>query len=94
LNGYFYDVPAANATATRPEYRASGGFGGWQALAALSHRKDRWWFGAFIKYDNVSDAVFANFALVTQRRQVSGRLRADLCIHRVVYPRTAAQDEY
>jgi outer membrane protein len=72
LNGYFYDVPAANATATRPEYRASGGYGGWQALAALSHRKDRWWFGAFIKYDNVSGAVFADSPLVTQRRQVSG----------------------
>lgn len=72
LNGYFYDVPAANATATRPEYRASSGYGGWQALAALSHRMDRWWFGAFIKYDNVSGAVFADSPLVTQRRQVSG----------------------
>ena len=72
LNGYFYDVPAANATATRPDYRASGGYGGWQALAALSHRRDRWWFGAFIKYDNVSGAVFADSPLVTQRRQVSG----------------------
>jgi MipA family protein len=72
LNGYFYDVPAADATATRPEYRASSGYGGWQALAALSHRKDRWWFGAFIKYDNVSGAVFADSPLVTQRRQVSG----------------------
>ena len=72
LNGYFYDVPAANATATRPEYRAGAGYGGWQALAALSHRRDRWWFGAFIKYDNVSGAVFADSPLVTQRRQVSG----------------------
>jgi MipA family protein len=72
LNGYFYDVPAADATATRPEYRASSGYGGWQALAALSHRMDRWWFGAFIKYDNVSGAVFADSPLVTQRRQVSG----------------------
>jgi outer membrane protein len=72
LNGYFYDVPAADATATRPEYRASSGYGGWQALAALSHRMDRWWFGAFVKYDNVSGAVFADSPLVTQRRQVSG----------------------
>ena len=72
LNGYFYDVPAADATATRPEYSAPGGYGGWQALAALSHRMDRWWFGAFIKYDNVSGAVFADSPLVTQRQQVSG----------------------
>ncbi len=72
LNGYFYDVPAANATETRPEYRAPSGHGGWQALAALSRRWDRWWLGAFIKYDDVSDAVFADSPLVTQRRQVSG----------------------
>lgn len=72
LNGYFYSVTAAEATATRPEYTARSGFGGWQALAAVSHRKDRWWFGGFIKYDNLSDAVFADSPLVTQRRQVSG----------------------
>lgn len=72
LNGYFYNVSASEATATRPEYRARSGYGGWQALTALSHRVDRWWFGAFIKYDNVSGAVFADSPLVTQRRQVSG----------------------
>jgi outer membrane scaffolding protein for murein synthesis (MipA/OmpV family) len=72
LNGYFYSVSAADATATRPEYRARSGYGGWQALAALSHRVDRWWFGGFIKYDNLTDAVFADSPLVTQRRQVSG----------------------
>ena len=55
-----------------PNIVPTAGFGGWQALAALSHRRDRWWFGAFIKYDNVSGAVFADSPLVTQRRQVSG----------------------
>ncbi len=72
LNGYFYSVSAADATATRPEYRARSGYGGWQTLAALSHRRDRWWVGAFIKYDDVSGAVFADSPLVTRRRQVSG----------------------
>ena len=72
LNGYFYSVPAADATPTRPEYRAPAGYGGWQVLAALSHRIDRWWFGGYIKYDNLSGAVFADSPLVTQRRQVSG----------------------
>ncbi len=72
LNGYFYSVTAAEATATRPEYQARSGYGGWQALAAVSHRMDRWWFGGFIKYDNLSGAVFADSPLVTQRRQVSG----------------------
>lgn len=72
LNGYFYSVTAAEATAARPEYQARSGFGGWQALAAVSHRRDRWWIGGFIKYDNLSNAVFADSPLVTQRRQVSG----------------------
>ena len=72
LNEYFYGVSAADATATRPAYRARSGYGGWQALAALSRRMDRWWLGGFIKYDDVSSAVFADSPLVTQRRQVSG----------------------
>lgn len=72
LNNYFYGVPAADATPTRPAYQARAGYGGWQFLAAMSHRVDRWWFGGFIKYDNLSGAVFADSPLVTQRRQVSG----------------------
>lgn len=72
LNGYFYSVSAADATATRPAYRAPSGYSGWQALAALSRRVDRWWFGGFIKYDDLSNSVFADSPLVTQKRQVSG----------------------
>lgn len=72
LNGYFYSVSAADATATRPAYNARSGYGGWQAIAALSRRIDRWWIGGFIKYDDLSSAVFADSPLVTQRRQVSG----------------------
>lgn len=94
LNAYFYDVPAANATATRPEFRASGGYGGWQALAALSHRKDRWWFGAFVKYDNVSGAVFADSPLVTQRRQVSGGFAVTYVFTQSSTLVPARQDEY
>ncbi len=72
LNEYFYGVSPADATATRPAYRARSGYGGWQALAAMSRRVDRWWFGGFIKYDDVSNSVFADSPLVTQKRQVSG----------------------
>lgn len=72
LNDYFYGVSAADATPTRPAYRARSGYAGWQALAAMSRRVDRWWFGGFIKYDDVSNSVFADSPLVTQRRQVSG----------------------
>ena len=71
LNGYFYNVSPTEVTATRPAYTSGSGFGGWQAVAALSRRVDRWWFGGFIKYDDVSDAVFSDSPLVTQRRQFS-----------------------
>lgn len=72
LHNYFYGVSTTETTPTRPAYTAPSGFGGWQALAAVSRRVDRWWIGGFIKYDNVGDAVFADSPLVTQRRQVSG----------------------
>lgn len=71
FNQYFYGVSAADATATRPQYRASSGYGGWQAIAALSRRFDRFWFGGFVKYDDLSGARFEDSPLVTQRRQVS-----------------------
>lgn len=72
LHNYFYGVPASQATPSRPAYSARSGYGGWQVLAAVSRRTERWWIGGFIKYDNVSDAVFADSPLVTERRQVSG----------------------
>ncbi len=72
LHNYFYGVSAADATATRPQYSARSGYGGWQILAAVSRRTDHWWLGGFIKYDNVGGAVFADSPLVTQKRQVSG----------------------
>lgn len=72
LHDYFYGVSATEATPTRPAYSARSGYGGWQTLAAVSRRWDNWWLGGFIKYDNVSGAVFADSPLVTQKRQVSG----------------------
>ena len=72
LHNYFYGVSAADATATRPQYSARSGYGGWQTLAAMSRRTERWWIGGFIKYDNVGGAVFADSPLVTQKRQWSG----------------------
>jgi MipA family protein len=72
LNGYFYDVPAEFATAARPAYRAGAGYGGWQAIAAVSHRTDKLWVGAFIKFDDLNGAVYADSPLVTRRRHLSG----------------------
>jgi len=70
-HGYFYDVPAADATATRPAYRAPGGFAGWAATGALTHRDGTRWVGAFVKFDSLGGAVFADSPLVRQRQQWS-----------------------
>ncbi|WP_234262764.1 MipA/OmpV family protein [Hydrogenophaga sp. NFH-34] len=69
---YFYGVDAAYATPDRPAYRAGAGFAGMQYLAAISRRYDRYWIGAFLRYDNLSGATFADSPLVRTRHYVAG----------------------
>lgn len=71
FNGYYYDVPAAAATAERPAYQAGAGFGGGQLTAALSRRFERVWAGAFVRYDSVDGARFADSPLVRRRDNLS-----------------------
>jgi outer membrane scaffolding protein for murein synthesis (MipA/OmpV family) len=67
-HGYFYDVAPQYATAARPAYSASGGFAGKQLLLAMSRRHGDVWMGGFVKWDDLSGAVFADSPLV-QRGQ-------------------------
>ncbi|WP_428423154.1 MipA/OmpV family protein [Methylibium sp.] len=71
FNGYFYDVPLANATAGRPAYRAGGGYAGAQFTTALSRRFDTTWVGLFARYDTLQGARFAASPLVRQRDNLS-----------------------
>ena len=73
-NQYFYDVAPRYATASRPAYTASGGYGGMQFLAALSKRFPRFWVGGFARYDTLSGAVFESSPLVTSKRYFAGGL--------------------
>lgn len=68
-HAYFYEVSAADATASRPAYHASGGYAGMKALTGISRRFDNTWVGAFVRYDNLSGARFVDSPLVTQRQQ-------------------------
>lgn len=68
---YFYDVAPEYATATRPAYRAPGGYAGWQATLALSRRYGDVWVGAYARRDSVAGAVFAASPLVTARQHWS-----------------------
>ena len=71
LHAYSYDVPARDATARRPAYRAASGFGGWQLTGAASRRIGRAWIGAFVRADSVAGAVFDDSPLVRQRHTFS-----------------------
>jgi outer membrane scaffolding protein for murein synthesis (MipA/OmpV family) len=69
---YFYGVAPQYASAQRPAYDARGGYAGLQVLTAMWKRFPSYWVGGFVRYDNVSGAVFENSPLVTQRAGFSG----------------------
>jgi outer membrane scaffolding protein for murein synthesis (MipA/OmpV family) len=71
FHGYFYDVPAAYATAARPAYRADAGLAGWGATAALSRRAGEFWLAGFARYDSLAGASFAASPLVAQHSNVT-----------------------
>jgi MipA family protein len=63
-HAHIYGVDPAFATPQRPAYRASGGYAGWQAIASTSRRFNGTWLGAFLRYDELRGAVFADSPLV------------------------------
>ena len=52
-------------------WNPSGGYSGLQLVAAASKRFDKLWVGGFIKYDDLSHAVFADSPLAERRNNVS-----------------------
>lgn len=61
---YYYEVAPAFATPQRPVYDADGGYSGSRVTVSLSKRFERFWIGAFARYDNLSGATFADSPLV------------------------------
>jgi outer membrane scaffolding protein for murein synthesis (MipA/OmpV family) len=70
-NAYFYSVNPADATATRPAYDAGGGYSGAQAMVTLTKRFARHWVGGYVRYDNLSGAVYENSPLVETQHAVA-----------------------
>ena len=71
-HAYTYEVAPQYATASRPAYAAEAGYAGMQYLAALSKRFPKYWVGAFVRYDNLSGASFADSPLVRQKDYFAG----------------------
>lgn len=65
---YYYEVaPQFSVPGSRPAYDARGGYSGTLAILSLSRRFERHWFGSFLRYDNLSGAVFEHSPLVRTR---------------------------
>jgi outer membrane scaffolding protein for murein synthesis (MipA/OmpV family) len=71
-HAYFYSVAPQYSSADRPTYEAKAGYGGIQLLSALWKRFPSFWVGGFVRYDNISGAVFEDSPLATQRSGFSG----------------------
>jgi MipA family protein len=78
---YFYSVAPQFATASRPEFQASGGYAGTQTLAALSKRFPKFWVGAYMRYDTLAGAAFLDSPLVQSRRYWTGGFGFAYMIH-------------
>jgi outer membrane protein len=73
---YYYGVPDQYATAVRPSYQASGGYSGTVFLAGLTRRFEKFWVGAYVRYDYLGGVAFEDSPLFKQ----NGYLAAGLAI--------------
>lgn len=69
---YFYSVAPRFATAERRAYEARGGYSGTHLIAAISKRFPGYWVGAYMRYDNLHNAVFEDSPLVRQQNYLTG----------------------
>jgi outer membrane scaffolding protein for murein synthesis (MipA/OmpV family) len=71
FNDYFYSVAPQFATPDRPAYQAPGGYSGWTGFATISRRFDKFWVGAYVRYDTLGGATFESSPLVKRDYAVS-----------------------
>jgi outer membrane scaffolding protein for murein synthesis (MipA/OmpV family) len=73
FNDYYYQVsPQYAIPGIRPAYDARSGYSGSLLVVALSKRFDHVWFGAFVRYNELTGAVFENSPLVKTRHSFTG----------------------
>ncbi len=70
-NGYYYDVPTANALPDRPAYRSDSGYAGSQFVFGTSRRFGDFWVGGFGKIDSLAGAAFEDSPLVRRKTNAS-----------------------
>jgi outer membrane scaffolding protein for murein synthesis (MipA/OmpV family) len=68
---YYYGVaPRYAVPGFRPAYDARAGYSGSMLILTVTKRLGHFWFGAFARYDELSDAVFANSPLMRTDQSV------------------------
>lgn len=70
-HAYYYSVAPEQATAARPAYDAPAGYAGMQYLLGVSRRTESRWVGAFLRYDTLGGARFADSPLVRDRNYLA-----------------------
>lgn len=60
---YYYSVTPNESTLNRPTYEAAEGYAGYRMNVSLSKRIQHAWMGFYIRYQNLSGAVFSNSPL-------------------------------
>lgn len=68
---YYYGIDTADATAQRPAYEADGGYTGTRVSLSLARRIGNIWWGAYARYENLSDAAYANSPLIRSNNAVA-----------------------
>lgn len=70
-HAYYYSVAPDQAIAGRPAYDAPAGYAGMQYLLGVSRRYESHWVGAFLRYDTLGGARFADSPLVRDRNYLA-----------------------
>lgn len=63
---YYYNVDVADVMTGRNEYHAEEGRAGHRFNLSVTQRVDGYWLGLYIRYQNLSDAVFVDSPLVSR----------------------------
>jgi MipA family protein len=64
---YYYGVASPYVTPSRTRYDAAAGYSGLSTQINLTRRHDDNWYGGFLRYDNLANAVFEKSPLVETR---------------------------
>jgi MipA family protein len=70
-HAFYYDVQSSEVRADRPEYHATGGYGGWALSGGLQTEFGRQNLGVFVRMSGIENSAFANSPLVKQNRNYS-----------------------